>query len=338
MRAVRYDDGHRRKHLQDHQQRHQGHRVLRLRRRRPGDGRGREHLPRTRAQADRPADRARQVPDRLQARHDRRRPSRRLHGHRRHRRRSTPKASSRKPPTTTSGTSNSQTDALIPAVDVVRRRDQEGRHRGRQGAVPDRPHLLRAHRAGRRVLPRRPRPAHRPARGRPRARPEVDRLPRAGEAAVGDRPAARHQRRSPTSSSPTSRNSTTASRHPTSPSTRPRSPVARRVCSTRSRRARSAAKRTSSATPTCGTSRPTSRARRPRSHRSGRSSMSATPTSARRSTSASPSPRRYSRSTARGTASSCTTPSPSLSAKNSRARSMRLSKEVSQVQGVIAGQ
>ncbi len=43
-------------------------------------------------------------------------------------------------------------------------------------------------------FPERPRPAHRPARGRPGARPEVDRLPRAGEAAVGDRSAARHQR------------------------------------------------------------------------------------------------------------------------------------------------
>ena len=38
-------------HVRDHQQRHQGHRVLRLRRGRAGDGRGGEHLPRPAAQA-----------------------------------------------------------------------------------------------------------------------------------------------------------------------------------------------------------------------------------------------------------------------------------------------
>ena len=58
---------------------------------------------------------------------------------------------------------NSQTDALIAATEVVRRRGQERRHRRGQGAVPDRAHLLRAHRAGRRVVPQRSRSAHRPA-------------------------------------------------------------------------------------------------------------------------------------------------------------------------------
>ena len=90
-------------------------------------------------------------------------------------------------------------------------------------------------------------------------------------------------------------------------STRPRSPVAHRVCSTRSRRARSPAKRTPSATPTCGTSRPTSTARRRRWRRCGRSSTSATPTSARRWTSGSPKSTRCSRSTARATVSCSTT-------------------------------
>ena len=71
--------------------------------------------------------------------------------------------------------------------------------------------------------------------------------------------------------------------------------------------ARSPAKRTSSATPTCGTSRPTSTDRRRRWRRCGRSSTSATPTSARGWTSGSPRSRRCSRSTARATVSCSTT-------------------------------
>ena len=92
----------------------------------------------------------------------------------------------------------------------LRRRGQEGRHRRGQGAVPDRPHLLRAHRAGRRVVPRRSGPPHRPARGRPGAGPEVDRLPPAREGPVGAPACSPTPTRSPTSWSPTSRNSTPA--------------------------------------------------------------------------------------------------------------------------------
>jgi iron uptake system component EfeO len=57
---------------------------------------------------------------------------------------------------------NSQTDALVAATEV-RRGGQEGRHQLGQGAIPHHAYLLRAHRAGRRVLPQRPRPTHRPA-------------------------------------------------------------------------------------------------------------------------------------------------------------------------------
>ncbi len=60
--------------------------------------------------------------------------------------------------------------------------------------------------------------------------------------------------RSPTNSSPTSRSSPTVSRLPTSSSTRSRWPAAPRHCSTRSPAPRSPARRTSSRTPTCTTS------------------------------------------------------------------------------------
>ena len=58
---------------------------------------------------------------------------------------------------------NSQTDALIAATQILRRRRQEGRYQRGQGSVPDRAHVLRAHRTGRGVVPQRSRSAHRPA-------------------------------------------------------------------------------------------------------------------------------------------------------------------------------
>ena len=65
--------------------------------------------------------------------------------------------------------------------------------------VPEHPHLLRTHRAGGRVVPGQPRPAHRPARGRPRAGTTLDRFPPPREGPVGDRAATGHQcRRRPT--------------------------------------------------------------------------------------------------------------------------------------------
>ena len=58
---------------------------------------------------------------------------------------------------------NSQTDALIPATEVFVDAVKSGDIPAAKAQFPDRAHLLRAHRAGRRVVPRRPRPAHRPA-------------------------------------------------------------------------------------------------------------------------------------------------------------------------------
>ena len=115
------------KHVRDHQQRQQGHRVLRLRRGRAGDGRGGEHLPRTAAQADRAARRAGHLPDRVQAGHGRRRHPRRFQGHRRRRARSTTAGKFKEASDSYKRYVNSQTDALIAAtqvfVDAVKKGD-----------------------------------------------------------------------------------------------------------------------------------------------------------------------------------------------------------------------
>ena len=178
--------------------------------------------------------------------------------------------------TATSATSTSQADALLAETDGVRRRGQGRRRRRGQGALPDRPHLLGAHRAGRRVV-RRPRPEDRRPRGRPRARAGVDRLPPAREGPVG-RPAC-----SPTPAPIADQlladvKELVDRRQGRRAHRRCSSPTAPRSCSTRSPPARSPARRTATRTPTCGTSRPTSRARRPPSPRCARSSTSATPT------------------------------------------------------------
>ena len=125
---------------------------------------------------------------------------------------------------------------------------------------------------------------------------------------------------------------------PTSPSTPRRSPVALKACSTRSRRARSAAKRTSSATPTCGTSSPTCRVRRPRSPRCAPSSTSAIPRLAKmvdqRFTESEALLENYRQGDGFVLYDTVTEPQ-----RQELSRSIdALSKEVSQVQGVIAGQ
>ncbi len=207
VRTLRHPGRYRRQHLRDQQQRLQGHRVLRLRRGRTGDGRGGEHLPRAGTQARRPAHSAGHLSDGVQARHGRRRHPQRLHRHRgcradRHRRqvqgRRRQLQAVRQQPDRRAGGCDRR----------VRRRGQGRRHRQGQVALPGRAHLLRAHRTRRRVLPQRSRPAHRPARGRSGARPAVDRLPPAREGPVGQAACSPTPTRSPISWSPTSRNST----------------------------------------------------------------------------------------------------------------------------------
>ena len=92
----------------------------------------------------------------------------------------------------------SQTDALLVKTAGVRRRGQGRRRREGQGAVPGRPHLLGAHRAGRRDL-RRPRPEDRRPRGGHRGGHGVHRLPPDREGPLGDRRHLARPARSPTS-------------------------------------------------------------------------------------------------------------------------------------------
>ena len=158
----------------------------------------------------------------------------------------------------------------------VRRRGQGRRRRQGQGAVPGRPHLLGADRAGRGDL-RRPRPEDRRPRGRRRGGHGVHRLPPAREGPVG-RPALQSESGADRRQAAGRRQGDRRPRPRPRSSPRCSSPTAPRSCSTRSPPARSPARRTATRTPTCGTSTPTWRAPRPPSRRCARCSRSATPT------------------------------------------------------------
>ena len=193
-----------------HQRRQQGQRVLRLRRGRPDHRRGREHRPRPDPHLPRRPARAGHLPDRLQAGHGRRRHPRRRSpspGPRPHRR-ATDAERSPPPSPSTSATSRAQSDALLARTDGVRRRCQGRQGRRGQGALPDRPLLLGADRAGRRVV-RRPRPEdRRPRRGR-RRRAWRSPATTASRRTCGSTACSPTPRPSPTSCSPTSRSSST---------------------------------------------------------------------------------------------------------------------------------
>ena len=154
-------------HVHDQQHRHQGHRVLPLRRGRPDHGRGREHRPGPDPRAHRRGARAAatyktackpgMVGDGIRAAVHRDR-----HGPVGAR---TPTRSSPRPPRATSATSTAQADALLARTQEFVDAGQGRRRREGQGAVPDRPDLLGADRAGGRVVRR-----HRPEDRRPRGR------------------------------------------------------------------------------------------------------------------------------------------------------------------------
>ena len=214
-----------------------------------------ERLPRAATQARRPARRARHLSDRLQTRHGRRRHPGRFHRQRARPSRPTTAPSSNRPPRTTSGTSKARPTNWSPPQPLSWLPSRPATSSAAKGAVPDHPHLLRAHRAGGRVVPGQPRPANRPARGRSRAgrqrwtgfhRLEKDLWvtgPQPDTNALADQ-------LWPTSRELEPEGQVPGVRHRLHPDR-----GGRRVCSTRSRPARSPARRTSSATPTSGTSR-----------------------------------------------------------------------------------
>ena len=249
--------------------RHQGHRVLPLRRRRPDHGRGREHRPGPHPPAHRRGARRRHVHHRLQARHGRRRHPRAVHRHR----------------------------SAARSVD-----DERQARRGHR-----RLQALR-HVADRRAACPRRRSSSTPSRPATSTRPRRcsrSRAPTGSGSSRSRSPSATSTRRS-TAARTTS--ATRAWRSPASTAWRrtcgstglqPDSaaiadqlmadikdlqsrvdaarahpgrswPTAPRSCSTRSPPARSPVRRTATRTPTSGTSRPTSRARRPRSPRCAR--------------------------------------------------------------------
>ena len=147
---------------------------------------------------------------------------------------------------------SSSSTATTTFVDAVKAGDvAEG-----EGALPGRPHALRADRAGGREL-RRPRPGDRRARGRRAGRRSWTGFHRIEQALWVDGHAARHGARSPTSSCTTS-SELAARRRGRSSSSRRRSRTARSSCSTRCRSRRSPARRSATRTSTSSTSRRTS--------------------------------------------------------------------------------
>ena len=175
----------------------------------------------------------------------------------------------------------SQVDALQETTGAVRRRGQGRQHRVGEGAVPDDPHLLRAHRAGGGGVPRRTRPASSTC-GRPTSSPASS-----GPASTASRRTCGSQGLQPDTNAIADQLLVDVQELADQVNAEDFTidPIqiaggAPGLLDEISHARRSPVRRTSSPTPTCGTSRPTSTARRPRSRHCTRSSTNATPISA----------------------------------------------------------